>query len=86
MRQNTKPLPHVILTPFINNIVRYLIMIMLSLLLFGLILLLSGKDAIQSYRDIFASTLGSADFTKSCLPCVPCSFQHWQLRCPRELA
>lgn len=60
MRQNTKPLPHVILTPFINNIVRYLIMIMLSLLLFGLILLLSGKDAIQSYRDIFASTLGSA--------------------------
>jgi simple sugar transport system permease protein len=35
-------------------------MIMLSLLLFGLILLLSGKDAIQSYRDIFASTLGSA--------------------------
>jgi simple sugar transport system permease protein len=28
--------------------------------LFGLILLLSGKDPIQSYRDIFLSTLGSA--------------------------
>jgi ABC-type uncharacterized transport system permease subunit len=60
MLQNTKPLPGAIFTPFINNIVRYLMMIVLSLLLFGLILLLSGKDAIQSYRDIFASTLGNA--------------------------
>ena len=35
-------------------------MILLALLLFGLILLISGKDPIQSYRDILTSTLGSA--------------------------
>src|SRR5512140_339066 len=39
---------------------RYLLMILLALLLFGLILVLSGKDPLQSYKDIFSSTLGSA--------------------------
>ncbi len=58
--QNTKPLPRVVLTPFLNSVIRYLMMIILSLLLFGLILLITGKDAIQSYKDIFTSTLGSA--------------------------
>jgi simple sugar transport system permease protein len=35
-------------------------MILLALFLFGLILLISGKDPLQSYRDIFTATLGSA--------------------------
>lgn len=35
-------------------------MTLLAFVLFGLILLISGKDPIQSYRDIFVSTLGSA--------------------------
>ena len=39
---------------------RYLMMISLSFLLFGFILLLIGKDPIQSFRDILTSTLGSA--------------------------
>jgi ABC-type uncharacterized transport system permease subunit len=39
---------------------RYLAMIVLSILLFGVILIISGKDPIQSYKDIFTSTLGSA--------------------------
>jgi general nucleoside transport system permease protein len=39
---------------------RYAGMILFALALFGLILLLSGKDPIQSYKDIFTSTLGSA--------------------------
>lgn len=34
-------------------------MILLSLMLFGVILLLSGKNVFQSYKDIFLSTLGS---------------------------
>src|SRR4030066_1425468 len=38
---------------------RYLLMVLLALLLFGVILLISGKDPIQSYKDIFSSTLGS---------------------------
>jgi len=41
-------------------IVRYLMMILLAFLLFGIILLISGKDPIQSYKDIFTSTLGNA--------------------------
>ncbi len=38
---------------------RYLLMIVLAVVFFGLILLISGKDPIQSYRDILVSTLGS---------------------------
>src|SRR4030042_1997072 len=40
--------------------IRYLYMILLALLLFGIILLISGKDPLQSYKDIITSTLGSA--------------------------
>jgi general nucleoside transport system permease protein len=39
---------------------RYALMILIALLLFGLILLISGKDPLQSYKDILTSTLGSA--------------------------
>jgi simple sugar transport system permease protein len=44
----------------LNALVRYVLMTLLALLLFGVILLLSGKNPIQSYKDIFAATLGSA--------------------------
>ena len=40
--------------------VRYLLMILFAFLMFGLILLISGKDPLQSYKDILSSTLGSA--------------------------
>lgn len=43
----------------LNDVVRYLLMFLLAFLLFGLILLIFGKDPIQSYKDIFTSTLGS---------------------------
>ncbi len=39
---------------------RYGGMALLAFVLFGLILLISGTDPIRSYRDLFASTLGSA--------------------------
>lgn len=38
---------------------RYGLMLLLALVLFGVILLLSGKNPILSYADIFRSTLGS---------------------------
>jgi ABC-type uncharacterized transport system permease subunit len=44
----------------VQSAVRYALMILFALLMFGLILLISGKDPIQSYKDIFTSTLGSA--------------------------
>jgi simple sugar transport system permease protein len=44
----------------VQGAVRYLLMILFALFMFGLILLISGKDPLQSYRDIFSSTLGSA--------------------------
>jgi ABC-type uncharacterized transport system permease subunit len=43
----------------LNVIVRHLLMFLLAFLLFGLTLLIFGKDPIQSYKDIFTSTLGS---------------------------
>jgi len=41
-------------------VLRYGAMTLLAFLLFGVILLVSGKDPLQSYRDLFVSTLGSA--------------------------
>ncbi|MBA7662289.1 putative riboflavin import permease protein RfuC [subsurface metagenome] len=43
----------------LNHAARYILMILMVLLLFGIILLISGKDPIQSFKDIFISTLGS---------------------------
>lgn len=43
----------------LNDAVRYLLMFLLAFLLFGLILLIFGKDPIRSFKDIFTSTLGS---------------------------
>ncbi len=43
----------------LRALARYGFTILLALLLFGGILLISGKDPIQSYKDVFASTLGS---------------------------
>ena len=43
----------------LNSVARYILMILMVLLLFGIILLISGKDPIQSFKDIFISTLGS---------------------------
>ena len=43
----------------LNRVARYILMILMVLLLFGIILLISGKDPIQSFKDIFISTLGS---------------------------
>ncbi len=39
---------------------RYVVMTILAMGMFALILMVSGKDPIQSYRDIFSSTLGSS--------------------------
>ena len=44
----------------VNAVLRYGFMMLFAFLLFGIILLISGKDPIQSYKDIFSSTLGSA--------------------------
>lgn len=46
-------------SPLVNNLIRYVLMILLALLLFGIILLVTGKDPIQSYRDMFSATFGS---------------------------
>jgi len=43
----------------LGGVVRYGVVAAVAFLLFGIILLISGKDPIQSYRDIFSSTLGS---------------------------
>lgn len=60
MLQHTKSLQRVALSPILNSVLRYVMMILLALLLFGVILLLSGQNAFHSYIDIFSSTLGSA--------------------------
>jgi simple sugar transport system permease protein len=46
-------------SPWFSALVRYVLVILLALFLFGIILLVTGKDPIQSYKDIFSSTLGS---------------------------
>jgi ABC-type uncharacterized transport system permease subunit len=41
-------------------VVRYTLMVLIVLLLFAVILVISGKDPLQSYQDILTSTLGSS--------------------------
>ena len=55
-----------------NGALRYLMMLLLALVLFGIILLLSGKNPIQSYIDIFRSTLTSSyGFSEVIVAMVP---------------
>jgi general nucleoside transport system permease protein len=44
----------------LQTVVRYLLMILVACIMFGVILLIAGKDPLASYKDIFSSTLGSA--------------------------
>jgi simple sugar transport system permease protein len=56
----------------VNTVLRYLMMLLLALVLFGIILLLSGKNPIQSYMDIYRSTLGSSyGFSEVIVAMVP---------------
>ena len=51
---------------------RYLLMLLLALVLFGIILTLSGKNPLQAILDIFRSTLGSAyGFSEVIVAMVP---------------
>jgi simple sugar transport system permease protein len=55
-----------------NGALRYLMMLLMALALFAIILLLSGKDPIQSYIDIFRSTLTSSyGFSEVIVAMVP---------------
>ncbi len=57
--QNVSPTP-LFQRKTVRTGIRYTGMIFFAFVLFGVILLLSGKDPIQSYKDIFSSTLGSS--------------------------
>ena len=60
MSSTTRSFPRISFSnPLVSNLIRYAMMTLLALLLFGVILLISGKDPLQSYKDIFTSTLGS---------------------------
>jgi len=55
-----------------NVLTRYSFMIMLAFLLFGFILVLSGKDPVQSYKEMFSATFGSAyGFSEVLLAMIP---------------
>jgi ABC-type uncharacterized transport system permease subunit len=58
-KADTIPMKRPIFQKMLNSTLRYALMILVVLILFGIILLISGKDPIQSYKDIFTSTLGS---------------------------
>ena len=48
------------LEPIARKLGRYAFMIILTLVLFGIILLLTGSNPFSAYRDMFSATLGSA--------------------------
>ncbi len=58
-KDNPTSLLNLLFRNVLDLITRYAMMILIVLLLFGMILLISGKDPIQSYKDILTSTLGS---------------------------
>lgn len=58
---NSPRRPRINLRLILQALGRYALMIGLTLLLFAVILLLAGNNPLQSYRDLFTSTLGSAE-------------------------
>lgn len=61
MSQTARSITHTTFTtPWLATLIRYLLVALLAFFLFGIILLIAGKDPIQSYKEIFSSTLGSA--------------------------
>jgi simple sugar transport system permease protein len=59
-KDNPKSQLSILLRNVLGLITRYALMILIVILLFGTIMLISGKDPLQSYKDILTSTLGSA--------------------------
>jgi simple sugar transport system permease protein len=87
MAPTAKPFPRSTLaSPRLNALGRYGLMTLLALLLFGVILLVSGKNPIQSYRDIFVFTLGSAyGFSEVLVAMIPMLITALRSPCPRAL-
>ena len=76
MSQTVKPLSRTTFSsPWFNTFLRYLLVILLALFLFGIILLVTGKDPIQSYKDIFTSAFGSVyGFSEVLVAMIPMLF------------
>jgi simple sugar transport system permease protein len=65
---------------------KYGLMVLSVLILFGLILLISGQDPIQSYKDIFTSTLGSAyGFSEVIVGMIPILFTALAVALPSRM-
>ena len=59
MEADNKRRPTAIMQKIISAVTRYISMVVLALGLFGIIIWISGKNPIVSYRELFGSTLGS---------------------------
>ncbi len=59
-KDNSKSQLNPLLRSMLDLITRYALMVLIVLLLFAMILVISGKDPLQSYKDILTSTLGSS--------------------------
>lgn len=59
-RNNSQGKLKLILRKGLDMTIRYFLMVIFVLLLFGLILIVSGKNPLLAYQDIFRSTLGSS--------------------------
>lgn len=70
----------------LNNLLRYLLMVLVVLVLFGIILLITGKDPLQSYLDIFRSAFGSAQgFSEVLVSMTPILFTALAVALPSRL-
>jgi ABC-type uncharacterized transport system permease subunit len=59
-KDNSRSRLNLLLQSMLDLVTRYALMVLVVLLLFAMILVISGKDPLQSYKDILTSTLGSS--------------------------
>ena len=59
-KDNSKSQLNPLLRSMLDLITRYALMVLIVLLLFAMILVISGKNPLQSYKEILTSTLGSS--------------------------
>ncbi len=68
------------------RILRYLLMALLAMVLFGAILLLFGKNPLEAYRDIFRHALGSPyGFSEVLVAMTPMLFTALAVALPSRL-
>lgn len=84
--ESTSPQTSLLNNKILSTVLRYVLMILVAFLFFGIILLISGTNPLLAFRDIFTSTLGSAyGFSEVLVAMTPILFTALAVALPSKI-